>query len=274
MTSKGFLTGITRHGVNKQGTSAIKRASFEQTVDILLEAAVNSELSISNGITDNIMLGQLAPLGTGNVQLILDLKKLDQNVSSIDPIFNSDTPIFHSPASDSSAISWSPSLHSSNSPSLGGFSQISQGFSPDTMSISSYGSFSPSFSPVQQYAAPSQYYSPTTPVYNPSSGAVSHAYKPMSPGYSPTSTNYAATSRAYRPMSPGYSPTSTNYAASSHAYVPGGSKSNTLYSPTYSPLSTSYNPTTPGYNPTSPSYSPKTPRFNPKPQDDKDENNK
>ena len=82
MTVCGYPSGITRHGVNREiKASALKRASFEETVDILLEAAATAEENPAHGITENIMMGQLAPLGTGNIQLILDIKKLDQIVN-------------------------------------------------------------------------------------------------------------------------------------------------------------------------------------------------
>ena len=39
MTSRGYLMAITRHGINRQKTGALMRCSFEETVDILMEAA-------------------------------------------------------------------------------------------------------------------------------------------------------------------------------------------------------------------------------------------
>ena len=39
MCSRGHLMAITRHGINRQETGALMRASFEETVDILLDAA-------------------------------------------------------------------------------------------------------------------------------------------------------------------------------------------------------------------------------------------
>ena len=43
MTSRGYLMAITRHGINRQNTGPLLRASFEETVDILMEAAAHSE---------------------------------------------------------------------------------------------------------------------------------------------------------------------------------------------------------------------------------------
>lgn len=106
MTVCGYPAGITRHGVNREvKAGALKRASFEETVDILLEAAVNAESDPSYGITENIMMGQIAPLGTGNVQLLLDKEKLATlNVTKTTTIANS--VVLNSPAytSDSDVV--------------------------------------------------------------------------------------------------------------------------------------------------------------------------
>ncbi|MBN8902677.1 MAG: LLM class flavin-dependent oxidoreductase, partial [Rhodospirillales bacterium] len=72
MTYRGHLMAITRHGINRVETGALMRASFEETVDILLEAATFAESDAVTGVTENIMLGQLAPIGTGCFDLLLN----------------------------------------------------------------------------------------------------------------------------------------------------------------------------------------------------------
>ena len=39
MTTRGILTAITRHGINRVDSGALRKCSFEETVEILLEAA-------------------------------------------------------------------------------------------------------------------------------------------------------------------------------------------------------------------------------------------
>lgn len=39
----GHLMAITRHGINRQEVGALMRCSFEETADILMEAAVHAE---------------------------------------------------------------------------------------------------------------------------------------------------------------------------------------------------------------------------------------
>ena len=65
MTQKGFLTSITRHGLNKTESGPIRKATFEETVEILLEAGMYSEKDELKGISENILLGKLTNVGTG-----------------------------------------------------------------------------------------------------------------------------------------------------------------------------------------------------------------
>jgi len=72
MTQRGILTSITRHGINRVDTGPLRKCSFEETVEILYEAAVFAETDNLTGVTENIIMGQLAPYGTGAFDLIVD----------------------------------------------------------------------------------------------------------------------------------------------------------------------------------------------------------
>jgi len=72
MTQRGDLMSIARHGINRIDSGAIRKSSFEETVEILLEAAVYSEDDALTGITENIVMGQLTPMGTGSFGLMVD----------------------------------------------------------------------------------------------------------------------------------------------------------------------------------------------------------
>ncbi|CDJ52195.1 DNA-directed RNA polymerase, related [Eimeria brunetti] len=76
MTQKGYLMSITRHGINRVEKGPLKKCSFEETVEILMEAAIFAETDHLRGVTENIMLGQLCPLGTGDPDLLIDEEKL------------------------------------------------------------------------------------------------------------------------------------------------------------------------------------------------------
>lgn len=58
MTQRGKLTSITRHGINRVDSSGpLRKCSFEETVEILLEGAMYSEKDPLAGISENIILG-------------------------------------------------------------------------------------------------------------------------------------------------------------------------------------------------------------------------
>ncbi len=86
MTQRGTLTAITRHGLNRVDLGPLRKCSFEETVDILLEAGLFSENDFLTGITENIMVGQLAPFGTGCFDILLDIDK----VKNIKPCENNE----------------------------------------------------------------------------------------------------------------------------------------------------------------------------------------
>lgn len=67
---------ITRHGINRAQAGPLLKASFEETVEMLLEASAYADIDYIRGVTENIMLGQLAPLGTGEIDLFMDISKL------------------------------------------------------------------------------------------------------------------------------------------------------------------------------------------------------
>jgi DNA-directed RNA polymerase II subunit RPB1 len=74
MTQRGTLMAITRHAINRADTGALMRCSFEETVEILMEAAAG-EKDDCHGIAENVMLGQMA-MGTGAFEVTLDIDML------------------------------------------------------------------------------------------------------------------------------------------------------------------------------------------------------
>lgn len=82
MTQKGNMTSITRHGINRLDTGPLRKCSFEETVEILLESSLHSEVDQLKGVTENIMIGNLAPLGTGFFDVKIDPECIAQNVQS------------------------------------------------------------------------------------------------------------------------------------------------------------------------------------------------
>lgn len=80
MTQRGKLTSITRHGINRMDTGPLRKCSFEETVEILLASSLYNETDLLKGVTENIIMGNLAPLGTGCFDLKIDPECIQKNV--------------------------------------------------------------------------------------------------------------------------------------------------------------------------------------------------
>ena len=116
MTQKGYLTSITRYGLKKGEFGPLRKATFEETIKIFLEAGIFSEKDELKGVSESILLGKLSKLGTGCFDLLLDLDRLKYNIinsgndnSDINSGYNlnkGQTPFIHH----------SPEINSSSSP--------------------------------------------------------------------------------------------------------------------------------------------------------------
>jgi len=285
MTFRGHFLAISRHGINRSGKGALMRCSFEETVDMLTEAASFAEVDHLYGVSENIMLANLPPLGTGSFDLLLNAEMLrdateiptdrtwdisggsDMPASpylniwnptpghpsspAADYAFYGENVNFSSPAHPMSPSSpgWDPASPRYN-PASPGYSAASPGYSG---MASPYSMASPSYSPTSPtYSPNSPAYVPSSPTYSPTSPAYTNVSSPM---YTPKSPSYPLASPKYSPNSPGYSPTSPRYSPASPGYSP--------TSPRYSPASPGYSPTSPRYSPASPGYSPTSPRYSP-----------
>jgi DNA-directed RNA polymerase beta' subunit len=78
MTCKGYLLSIDRHGINRSDIGPLAKCSFEETSDILIKAGVFGEVDRINGVSANIILGQIAKCGTGDTQVMIDMSKLPE----------------------------------------------------------------------------------------------------------------------------------------------------------------------------------------------------
>ena len=75
MTNSGKIRQIGRHGISGKKSSVLARASFEVTVKHLLEASIQGNEDPLKGITENVIVGQVIPLGTGNIELLVNTPK-------------------------------------------------------------------------------------------------------------------------------------------------------------------------------------------------------
>ncbi|KAL1953335.1 hypothetical protein VTO42DRAFT_2989 [Malbranchea cinnamomea] len=276
MTSRGFLMAVTRHGINRADTGALMRCSFEETVEILLDAAAFAELDDCRGVSENLILGQMAPAGTGEFDVYLDQNMLMGVVSNNAGLAAMGNAEGKSMLSDGAATQYDSGSPMQETMYIGTpdpeakFSPIRQAGSETPAGFTEYqapgfGGFSPhgARSPGGAYSPSSPFStSPTSPSYSPSSGysptspamGVTSPRFISSPAFSPASPSFAPTSPAYSPTSPGYgqaSPTSPSYSPTSPGFSP--------TSPSYSPTSPNFSPASPAFSPTSPSYSPTSP---------------
>jgi DNA-directed RNA polymerase subunit A' len=71
MTTTGEVQQIGRHGISGKKSSVLARAAFEITVPNIVEAAVKGESDPLAGVTENVIVGQSIPIGTGLVELYM-----------------------------------------------------------------------------------------------------------------------------------------------------------------------------------------------------------
>ncbi|MEM1749280.1 MAG: DNA-directed RNA polymerase subunit A'', partial [Sulfolobales archaeon] len=72
MTLTGSVKQIGRHGIAGEKTSVLARASFEVTVKHLFDAAARGEVDELKGVAENVIIGQLVPIGTNLVNLAMN----------------------------------------------------------------------------------------------------------------------------------------------------------------------------------------------------------
>jgi DNA-directed RNA polymerase II subunit RPB1 len=303
MTWGGDVNALTRHGVKKMmdGTTPLKRATFEQPVEIFHHAAVKGLEDCLSGISEQLLIGKEPLCGSYyNETIVEEAYKKKWEEDEWQPVVENeeDEDLF---GEWSATAGWEchntyatkmemdgipqqkgvvpgPSLSGWEQPqngvvpgpSLSGWEQPQNGVIPGP-SLSGWEQpqnrvvVSRSSVDVPQspdYAPQSPDYAPQSPDYAPPSPPVKRRKVSPVPEQSPASPAYSPTSPAYSPTSPAYSPTAPAYSPTSPAYSP----ASPAYSPTapaYSPASPAYSPTSPAYSPASPAYSPASPAYSP-----------
>ena len=71
MTATGEVRQIGRHGISGEKSSVLARAAFEITVPNIVDAAIKGESDPLKGVTENVIVGQSIPIGTGLVDLYM-----------------------------------------------------------------------------------------------------------------------------------------------------------------------------------------------------------
>jgi len=73
MCTTGTIQSIGRHGITGSKSSVFARAAFEVTVNQLLDAGLYGEEERLLGIPENVIIGQVCPIGTGRTKIMFDL---------------------------------------------------------------------------------------------------------------------------------------------------------------------------------------------------------
>lgn len=75
MTYAGSIKAIGRHGLSGEKVGVLGRAAFEETIKHLINASAFGEEEKLIGVTENIIVGQTVPVGTGRIKLVMKGKK-------------------------------------------------------------------------------------------------------------------------------------------------------------------------------------------------------
>jgi DNA-directed RNA polymerase II subunit RPB1 len=84
ITNTGTLTSIDRFGLNKLDTDPLSRASFEQTIEQLITAAIFNETDHMKSVSSRIIAGLCIKGGTGLCNLVLDKDLLEKSEYTTD----------------------------------------------------------------------------------------------------------------------------------------------------------------------------------------------
>jgi DNA-directed RNA polymerase beta' subunit len=80
MTDAGSIASITRYTMKKDESGPFGKASFEETMDNFLNAASKGEIEPTEGVSASIICGKRAKIGTGMINLKLDINKLPKSI--------------------------------------------------------------------------------------------------------------------------------------------------------------------------------------------------
>ena len=278
MTFDGVITPANRHGVRRRATNLpIARATFEQPVEVFLDAALHEKKDTLSGISEQLLFGCLPSCGTTLTDTIID-PEYEANMEALqreaDDELYAEEGIFDVVMGPSQSASWqaqqpvqqAPWQAQQKAPWEMQAQQPVQQAPWQAQQRAPWEMQAQQQTPWQaQQQAPWEMQAQQQAPWEMQNTSIPN-YSPASPGYSP-----ASPAAPYSPASPAaapYSPTSpaAPYSPASPAAPYSPTSPAAPYSPAspaapYSPTSPSYSPTSPSYSPTSPSYSPTSPEI-------------
>ncbi|MDD5336876.1 MAG: DNA-directed RNA polymerase subunit A'' [Candidatus ainarchaeum sp.] len=75
LCAEGSVKSVGRHGLSGQKAGVLGRAAFEETIKHLVNASVRATDDALVGVTENIIVGQTVPMGTGKIRLMVSMPK-------------------------------------------------------------------------------------------------------------------------------------------------------------------------------------------------------
>lgn len=285
ITSNGRLMSISRTGINRVYSSPLRKSSFEETVDILLEAAVYADNDKLHGVTENVMFGQLSKMGTGAFDVLMDedyllarpgAENVDREFKYIPQLDSTLEPEDAFETDDYMKLIHTP-VHLMQTP---GYREGPSGYSrPGT---NDRGLMTPTITTRGNTAALQRSPVPqiNSPYYRPYAAVMSPMIKPQpSPRYFPAQGNSGALSHAgsdvkFSPSSPHYNPSLNRVASPGRpqlgVFPASPAYNHNINSPYYSPNAASPSPFSLGRSGESPemrnenkrAYDPQTPGKN------------
>ncbi|KAI5191302.1 DNA-directed RNA polymerase II subunit RPB1 [Nematocida minor] len=220
MTQRGIICGITRHGTNRGESGALMRCSFEETVEILLEAGATAEVDRCKGVVESVMLGKVAEIGTGITDLLIDTKSIEIGAMAMEKYeFEEDESL--EGGTPDEVLSPSSNIYSTDMASSSSFDRpLVNEWSPQNEMGYGYSGSSPDLSTV--YSSLGNAYSPSSPGLSYSPGGMmgssvsspSHEYVPQTSkrvpgahhgfgGLSGFGISSPSSQKLYSPLTPG-----------------------------------------------------------------------
>jgi len=228
MTWRGNITALNRHGVKKMmdGASPIKRATFEQPVEILHNAAVKGLHDELNGVSEQLLVGKMPACGSHFNGTVVEqsYQKMWDNDDWEPSDSDEDVEMLEG------ADMWCPTQHENweshttfaqNLPTPPVISKIETSSWQQQQQPAWQQQQQPAWQQQQQPAWQQQqqpaWQQQQQPAWQQQQQPVHKirqegVYSPTSPAYSPTSPTGSPASPAYSPTSPAYSPTSPDEA--------------------------------------------------------------
>ena len=291
MTWSGNVNALTRHGVKKmmEGSTPLKRATFEQPVEIFHHAAVKGLEDCLSGVSEQLLIGKEPKCGSHYNEVIVDniyqklwdeddWQPVVQNVDDGEDLFGdwSGTSGWESHDTYATNIDggggggqkfngWEQQQHS-NARQLDGWEQQQQvsgweqqqNSSVHAQKVSGWEQQQNNFGNAQQLSGWEQ--QQNSSVHAQQLSGWEQQQQVCGWEQQQNSVDYVPRSPDYVPQSPDYVPQSPDYAPQS---PPSKRRKPSPTSPVYSPTSPVYSPTSPAYSPTSPAYSPTSPAYSP-----------